>query len=446
VTTGPIRAERWLGGSVGIRAERAGVWFSAGPWVMLIGTLNWLLLMVRQVPCLQGSDPYRSMCYSDVIPLYYHRGLLDGQVPFLQADLEYPVLTGAVMEVARRLVTVLGGRSEPGLSGDEHALAASLFFGATALLMFAFFVVLIWAHLRLSRPWDAMMIAASPAVLTTGLINWDMMVIALTSLALLSWSQRKPVWTGIWIGLGVAAKLYPALLLVPLAVLCFRTARLRPFFITTAAALGSWVAVNLPVYLANPPGWLYFWTFNVERGAELGSLWYVLTLAGYEIEGLSRLISVLMVIGTAVICLILLLAPRRPRLAQGFFLLVVLFLVLNKVYSPQYVLWLLPVLVLARPRWREWIAFGVAETLYFGAIWGHLAGTLTPGSGGPDRLYWASVVLRVAVQVILAGRVIWDMFRAQDDPVRAGGADDPDGGFLDGAADAPWLSRLPWRH
>ena len=139
-----------------------------------------------------------------------------------------------------------------------------------------------------------------------------------------------------WIGLGIAAKLYPMLLLVPLAVLCLRTNRLKPFFVTAGVALASWVAVNLPVYLATPEGWMNFWTFNVDRGGDLGSIWYVLGLAGVEIGSVSRWVAALMVAGTLAICGMLLLAPRRPRLAQGVFLIVALFLMINKVYSPQY--------------------------------------------------------------------------------------------------------------
>ena len=35
-----------------------------------------------------------------------------------------------------------------------------------------------------------------------------------------------------------------------------------------------------------------------------------------------------------------------------FFLIVVAFTLTNKVYSPQYSLWLVPLAVMARPRWR----------------------------------------------------------------------------------------------
>ncbi|MEZ5089294.1 MAG: hypothetical protein R2719_05925 [Micropruina sp.] len=119
----------------------------------------------------------------------------------------------------------------------------------------------------------------------------------------------------------------------------------------------------------------------------------MLSLAGNPVSDVSRAQSVLMVLGTAAICLLLLLAPRRPRLAQGFLLIMVLFMVVNKVYSPQYVLWLLPLVVLAWPRWRDWLLFGVSETLYFVAIWLHLDSRLTSGSGG-EGLYMASVLLR----------------------------------------------------
>lgn len=431
-----------LGGEVGRHARPGGPWRAAGPWAMLTLTISWLVLMLRQTACLRGGDVYQNMCYTDITALFYWRGVRDGLIPYLQADLEYPVLTGMLIEVTRRIVNLLGGQTVPGLEGEALAHSAALFFGVSALLMFAGFVLLVWTHLKLSRPWDAMMIAASPAIMTTALINWDALVVALTSLALLAWSRKRPGWTGIWLGLGVAAKLYPVLVLVPLAILCLRAGRWRPFFLTAGATAGSWLAVNLPVYLLAPEGWLNFWGFNVDRGADLGSIWYVLQLAGWPVEGVSLWIAALMVVGTLAIGVLLLLAPQRPRLAQGVFLVVTLFLLVNKVYSPQYVLWLLPLLVLARPRWLDWTLFSVAELAYFMAVWGHIGGMTATGVGGQDGIYMAAVLLRIGVQLWLCVQVIRDAWNPARDVVRAGGLDDPDGGLLDGRPDAPWLTRI----
>jgi uncharacterized membrane protein len=435
---------RLLGGRLGEHARPGGLWYRAWPWAFLALTLNFAALMTRQIPCQNGETKYLALCYSDIRVLWYWRGLQDGKIPFIQANVEYPVLTGAFMEVGRRLVLLLGGKSQPGLSAADIAQADQLFMGVTALLIFVLFGVLVWAHLKMHRPWDALMIAVSPAILTAGLINWDALVVALTSLALLAWARKQHALAGVWIGLGIAAKLYPALLLGPLFILAVRTGKWREFFVTVGATAAAWVAVNLPVYLASPDGWLYFWTFNVDRGADLGSIWYALQLAGITIPGLSRLESVLLVLGALAIAAILLLAPRRPRLSQGAFLIVVLFLVVNKVYSPQYVLWLLPLLVLARPKWLDWALFSLAESLYYVAIWAHLDGVLN--SGGPlDKLYWLSIFFRVGVQLWLASRVITDIFRPANDPVRLDGLDDPDGGVFDNAADAAWLTRITRR-
>lgn len=430
-----------LGGALGTHARPGGLWYRSWFWVYLVLTANFVVLMLRQIPCqISGATNYLAGCYSDIQVLWYYRGLQDGQIPFLQSDVEYPVLTGAFMELGRRLVMLFGGRSEPGLDPGQIADASRMFIGITAVLIFALFAVLVWAHLRMHRPWDAMMIAASPAIFTTGLINWDALVVALTSLAILSWARKKPIWTGIWLGLGISAKLYPALLLAPLFILAVRTGKWRAFFTTAAATAGAWLAVNVPVYLASPEGWLYFWTFNVDRGADLGSVWYALQLGGVTIPGLSSLISALMVVGTVAILGLMLFAPTKPRFAQGAFLMVVLFLVLNKVYSPQYVLWLLPLLVLARPRWRDWIMFSVAETVYYYAIWAHLDGVLAGDSAG--RLYWLAVYFRVGVQLWLASRVIGDILHPENDIVRVPGLDDPDGGIFDRAPDAPWVQQL----
>ena len=56
-------------------------------------------------------------------------------------------------------------------------------------------------------------------------------------------------------------------------------------------------------------------------------------------------------------------APLRPRVPQLAFLLVAAFLLLNKVWSPQYSLWLLPLAVLARPRWRSLLLWQATEAL-----------------------------------------------------------------------------------
>ena len=93
-------------------------------------------------------------------------------------------------------------------------------------------------------------------------------------------------------------------------------------------------------------------------------------------------------------------------------------------------LWLLPLLILARPRWRDWWIFTAGELVYFVAIWSHLGGFLTPGDGGPDRIYWLAVLTRLATQTYVVVLVVRDALIPRHDPLRLDGADDPTGGVL----------------
>ena len=130
----------------------------------------------------------------------------------------------------------------------------------------------------------------------------------------------------------------------------------------------------------------------------------------------------LVLIGGALLVLIVVLAlaaPQPPRLAQLAFLAVAAFLLVNKVWSPQYALWLLPLAALARPRWRDLLIWQVGEVLYFVAVWWHLATLFDAdnpliGSAG----YAVATAIRITCLGWLCALVVRDVLRPAQDPVR----------------------------
>ncbi|MDT0445997.1 glycosyltransferase family 87 protein [Streptomyces johnsoniae] len=434
-----------IGGPAGRRAVSAGGRWTPVRIVALVMIGMFALGMVQKAPCYDSgwfrgpTDQYTHACYSDIPHLYQGRGFADGVIPYYESIpaelsggmefLEYPVLTGLFMQVADWLTP--GGTTDPSPAQTYWLVNAAL------LMICAVVIAVCVTRIHPRRPWDGLLVAMAPALALTATINWDLLAGALTCAALLMWSRSRPFAAGIFLGLATAAKLYPVLLLGPLLVLCWRAGRWRPFLASAAGAVGAWLAVNLPVMIPAPEGWAKFYTFSEERPVDFGSLWLIIKQrTDTELDGVNALATGLVVLGCAAIAALTLAAPRRPRLAQLAFLVVALFILTNKVYSPQYVLWLVPLAVLARPRWRDFLIWQGCEVLYFLGIWMYLAYLnsedqqgLAPGG------YQLAILLHLLGTLYLCAMVVRDVLRPENDPIRRDGSDDPGGGVLDGAED-----------
>jgi uncharacterized membrane protein len=473
----PSRSDRFVGGlseAIGgplgehaVRQPATGWWpgrfWSAGRIVLALTCLTLALHWLQKSPCRRGETwvgygQLAKFCYSDVVALYgAEGGLSQGGIPYLDYPLEYPVVTGIFMSLIGLPVNAIGTR----WSINEFTWFYDL--TALGLAVFAVASVAMILSLRRRRPWDAAMFAVAPALLLTATVNWDLLAIGLAVGGVYAWSRRYPTAAGILLGLGAAAKLWPGFLLLPLLLLGLRTGQNRPVWTAVRAAVVSWLAVNLPVALADLTAnqsldnWLRFMRLNTERPIDWGTFWYVGQYLDRNLSGgqgpfqwlganvdpyLNWLSYGLFGLACLGIGWLALAAPRRPRLAALAFLVVAAFLLFSKVWSQQFVLWLVPLAVLARPRWGAFLAWQIAEVAYFFAFYGQLIRAV-PEADRPERLFvipegWfiLAATLRWTTVVVLCGYVVYDVLHPREDVVRRSYGDDPDGGVFDGAPDA----------
>ena len=482
-----------LGGPPGRHSRPDRRFWTPVRWLVLLTLLTSLLGWWQKSPCRvhawEDQYQYTRGCYTDVFALYFSERLNEGRTPYLEHPVEYPVVIGGVMQLAAGAVSVLPADVRP-----RH------FYDVTWALLTACAVVVVVTTARLAgprRPWDAAIFAAAPLLVLHGSTNWDLVAMALAGLGLVQWARARPLAAGMLLGAATATKLYPVLFLVPLLALCLRAGRLRAFCLTAAATVLTPVLLSAPVYLASPSfadvggvqtvvagspldrlgdeglrallpevettapdgspvvgtnAAYRFFDLNSTRPADWDSLWYVLQQArgGVALDAsagtptrLNLAVAVTFLAALAGVVWLALRAPRRPRLAPLLFLTLLAFLLTNKVWSPQFSLWLVPLALLARPRWGPLLAWQAAEGLVLLTRFYYFVSRSAPGKGIDVAWFLSAVVLRDLVLLGVAALVVREVLHPELDVVRSGGADDPAGGVLDGAPDRPRRPEVP---
>jgi uncharacterized membrane protein len=438
------RAARIIGGPWG---RHAGVprrtWWTPVRWLLVMTLVTLILGFAQKSPCADGQwtghKQYTHFCYSDVVPLWSAERLDVGAVPYRDTNVEYPVLTGAFMWLTADLTR--------GVHSIVTSWSDLIIFGvltAALLSLCALVVTAATAFTNKYRPYDAAIFALSPLLVFHAFSNWDLLAMALASAALWAWARDRPVLAGVMIGLGTAAKLYPIFLLVPLAILAVRTRRYAEPLWAGAAAGFAWCAANVPLAIAYHEGWWSFYKTSIERPTERSTIWAIVrTLTNGSVSsgdapywvpsGIA--VALALIAALTLVAVVGLAAPVRPRLAQLAFLSVLAFLLTTKVWSPQYSLWLVPLIALARPRWRLVLIWQFVEIFVWIATLTLLLGYDVSEHGISYGWLMLLLVIRDGLLIALAGLVIREMWQPWRDVVRVDGADDPGGGVFDGAPD-----------
>jgi uncharacterized membrane protein len=364
---------------------------TAAKTLLLLAVLVSLLSFAKFDHCRNSNwaapDSYVHACYSDIPILYSARSLDKHQWSYQGGNnaVEYPVVMGAVMWATSWLVP-----------NDSHSLRSYFDFNAILIaLLFIFAVFIVWKI----RPEYAYLSALSPGVIAALYINWDLWGIVTMLLAIYYFDRRKLGLSASLLALSVATKFFPVFLLIPIVFILWRRTDVRTIvkYLFTVATV--WLAINLPVMLTTPQGWWHFYKLNLDRGSDWGSLWYAISLLGLHIRFLNYLtILTLLVVLVAMVVFLLEIEPI-PTLADMGFIIMAATLCIGKVYSPQYVLWLVPLAVIALKEKGHLLAFWIwqaAEVIYHLAIWQHLA--LIAGShfGLPEFGYALASLLRIA--------------------------------------------------
>ncbi|MHB1162460.1 MAG: glycosyltransferase 87 family protein [Chloroflexota bacterium] len=285
------------------------------------------------------------MAYTDLVALYLQQDLATHPIPYLQTWLEYPVVVGFVQYLAALA---------PGPQG--YFLAAGVGLAAAGLGS-------LWILDRITPAARLWVFAATPPLILYASLNWDLLAISFALLGLYLFHERRDGWSSLALSLGVWTKLFPAVLLLWVVVKRAIERDWRGVALLVGVFVAASAALNLPVYLANREGWLYFFEFQGARPPDGGSLWSHAARWGLPVPWINRGSLLLSAAGVVALAIGTLRAGRR---AEEFGLGAVVVLILaSKITSPQYDLWVMPFLaLLPAPLWLIAL-FATVDLAYF---------------------------------------------------------------------------------
>lgn len=348
-------------------------------------------------------------------PYYDSLNVLDGLVPYRDFSLEYPPLSLPVFLAPHLWASA-------GLLGYIHAFKILMIaLGAVALALADSLLRTLQAGPG-RRAAALLGIAVAPAAIGQFFLNrYDLWPTALVVAALVAALTMRPGWTGALLALSFAAKFFAIAAVPVFAVYLVRRGGRRALrravasaALTTAGAFGYFLVVapkglaasvhvqlvrHLETESAGGSFLLALDRLGLYRAHIIAGNPGSIDLAGGVADAVGIASSVLVVL--AVGALALHFARSGAPTSQGFVVAVtaaiVSFVTLTKVISPQYLIWVVPLVPLLRGRLAWWAAALFVPALCLSQVEGY-------GFDGLSIATW-SVALLVVRNALLLGLV-----------------------------------------
>jgi uncharacterized membrane protein len=346
-----------------------------------------VLAAVFGVEVLLGMHLGWAHALSDVPRVEIARRVTAAHLPYLARPVEYPVLVGFGLLAAAAVA--------PGSFGVFTVTAIA---GVGAAVVIAALI----ARVPGARPWR--WVLGFPLALYA-FQNWDLFALLPTVVAVVAFMRRRDRVAGFALGLGASVKLFPGVLVAPLAAARWAAGDRVGARRLVVTAAGTFALVNLPVLAASAHGWWWTYAFQSARHATWGTAWFYL----YRLPGVSGIVATdpvgianavslaALVAGMLWLCRV---SARRQLDAAAIALAgVAIFILANKVYSPNYDLWLLPFLALLPSPRRLFVLFVAADLAIYCTVFGWFHG-IVPLALLHATLPWF-VTARAVVLVLL---------------------------------------------
>jgi len=325
--------------------------------------------------------------------------MLEGAVPYRDFSMEYPP-AASLMFVLPATPIIAGGSTRgvqwgQGAHPPPNGAARRYYRGFTLLILLLMGAIVVFTALTLSalrRPaWIVVLalavVASSPLLLHRVLTErFDVWPATLTAAALAATVRGRYWLGGICVGLGAAAKVYPALLLPVLLVSAFRQRGVREAALVAMAAIATAAVVVLPFAITSPSGTWDALRLQFRGGLQIETLASsVLVMGGHAGELLAKIgfpppshlttrgaghglnrsdlagagveatKAVMNVLLAGALLALWISAARSRRdpledLLRYAAATVAILLVLGTVLSPQYLVWLIPLVPLVAGR------------------------------------------------------------------------------------------------